>query len=220
MKVIELFAGVGGFRIGLDRVDKDYFETIWSNQFEPTTKRQHASEVYVARFGPNGHVNADIATVRTETIPDHDMLCGGFPCQDYSVARNLGQAAGLVGKKGVLWWEIERIVREKGEKAPQILFLENVDRLLISPAKQRGRDFAVILQSLADNGYIVEWRSMECLSVVGGPISWVIGKVLKLQRQLVTRNRGFLPTVFLPRLFLWQMTIRTACLKSSFSPFD
>lgn len=158
MKVIELFAGVGGFRIGLDRVDKGYFETIWSNQFEPTTKRQHASEVYVARFGPNGHVNADIATVRTETIPDHDMLCGGFPCQDYSVARNLGQAAGLVGKKGVLWWEIERIVREKGEKAPQILFLENVDRLLISPAKQRGRDFAVILQSLADNGYIVEWR--------------------------------------------------------------
>lgn len=158
MKVIELFAGVGGFRVGLNRVDENFFDTVWSNQFEPATKRQHASEVYVARFGSKGHVNADIATVKTEDIPDHDMLCGGFPCQDYSVARNLGQAAGLVGKKGVLWWEIERIVREKGERAPQILFLENVDRLLISPAMQRGRDFAVILQSLADNGYVVEWR--------------------------------------------------------------
>lgn len=158
MRVIELFAGVGGFRIGLDRAGNNFFQTIWSNQFEPTTKRQHASEVYVARFGATGHVNADIATVRTESIPDHDMLCGGFPCQDYSVARILSQAKGLEGKKGVLWWEIERIIREKGEQAPQILFLENVNRLIISPAKQRGRDFAIILQSLADLGYIVEWR--------------------------------------------------------------
>ncbi len=158
MRVIELFAGVGGFRIGLDRAGNNFFQTIWSNQFEPTTKKQHASEVYVARFGATGHVNADIATVRTESIPDHDMLCGGFPCQDYSVARILSQAKGLEGKKGVLWWEIERIIREKGEQAPQILFLENVNRLIISPAKQRGRDFAIILQSLADLGYIVEWR--------------------------------------------------------------
>lgn len=158
MRVIELFAGVGGFRIGLDRVGNNFFRTIWSNQFEPSTKRQHASDIYVARFGEAGHVNADIATVSTETIPEHDMLCGGFPCQDYSVARILSQAKGLEGKKGVLWWEIERIIREKGEHAPQILFLENVNRLIISPAKQRGRDFAIILQSLADLGYIVEWR--------------------------------------------------------------
>ena len=158
MDVIELFAGVGGFRIGLDRADDCFFNTIWSNQYEPSTKIQHASRTYTSRFGAVGHVNADIATVATDTIPDHDMLCGGFPCQDYSVARVLSEAKGLEGKKGVLWWEIERIVREKGENAPSILFLENVDRLIISPAKQRGRDFAIILQSLADLGYIVEWR--------------------------------------------------------------
>lgn len=158
MNVIELFAGVGGFRIGLDRVDNHFFRTIWSNQFEPSTKRQHASEIYVARFGSDGHVNADIATVPTDAIPDHDMLCGGFPCQDYSVARVLSQAQGIEGKKGVLWWEIERIVREKKDAAPKILLLENVDRLIISPARQRGRDFAIMLQSLADLGYIVEWR--------------------------------------------------------------
>lgn len=164
MNIIELFAGVGGFRVGFDRVNENhpneapFFNTIWSNQFEPATKTQHASQTYVARFGAEGHVNEDIAKVPTEEIPNHDLLCGGFPCQDYSVARTLSQAAGLEGKKGVLWWQIERICREKGEHAASILFLENVDRLVQSPAKQRGRDFAIILQSLADLGYIVEWR--------------------------------------------------------------
>lgn len=156
--VIELFAGVGGFRIGLDRANPEFFRTIWSNQFEPSTKIQHASRTYIARFGKEGHVNEDIAKVPTKDIPDHDMLVGGFPCQDYSVARTLSQAAGLEGKKGVLWWEIYRIVKEKGKRKPSILFLENVDRLLLSPAKQRGRDFAIILQSLSDLGYVVEWR--------------------------------------------------------------
>lgn len=157
-KVIELFAGVGGFRIGLDRVGSDFYKTIWSNQFEPSTKIQHASRTYTARFGEEGHVNMDIAKVQTEDIPNHDMLVGGFPCQDYSVARTLSQAVGLEGKKGVLWWEIHRIIKEKGVYKPQILFLENVDRLVQSPAQQRGRDFAIILQSLSDLGYIVEWR--------------------------------------------------------------
>jgi DNA (cytosine-5)-methyltransferase 1 len=157
-KVIELFAGVGGFRIGLDRVGSNFFKTIWSNQFEPSTKIQHASRTYIARFGEEGHVNEDIAKVQTKDIPTHNMLVGGFPCQDYSVARTLSQAVGLEGKKGVLWWEIHRILKEKGNEKPQILFLENVDRLVQSPAQQRGRDFAIILQSLSDLGYIVEWR--------------------------------------------------------------
>lgn len=158
IKVIELFAGVGGFRIGLDKANSIFFQTIWSNQFEPSTKIQHASRTYVARFGKEGHVNEDIAKVPTKDIPDHDMLVGGFPCQDYSVARTLSQAVGIEGKKGVLWWEIYRIIKEKGSHGPSILFLENVDRLILSPAKQRGRDFAIILQSLSDLGYIVEWR--------------------------------------------------------------
>ncbi|HRP90510.1 MAG TPA: DNA (cytosine-5-)-methyltransferase [Edaphocola sp.] len=154
LKVVELFAGVGGFRLGLE---KSRFKVIWSNQWEPSTKTQHASMVYEARFGKENHSNEDIATVPTSKIPDCDVLCGGFPCQDYSVATTLNNSKGLKGKKGVLWWSIQRILEEK-ENKPKYLFLENVDRLLKSPANQRGRDFAVMLQSLNQLGYAVEWR--------------------------------------------------------------
>lgn len=113
--------------------------------------------VYEARFGAENHSNEDITTVPTNQIPDCDVLCGGFPCQDYSVATTLNNSKGLKGKKGVLWWSIHRILEEKKNK-PKYLFLENVDRLLKSPANQRGRDFAVMLQSLNQLGYAVEWR--------------------------------------------------------------
>ena len=155
LKVVELFAGVGGFRLGLE---KSAFEVIWSNQWEPSTKKQHASMVYEARFGNKGHSNKDIALVAIDEIPDHDLLCGGFPCQDYSVATTLNNSKGLKGKKGVLWWSIHRILEEKKNKRPKYLFLENVDRLLKSPGTQRGRDFAVMLQSLNELGYAIEWR--------------------------------------------------------------
>ena len=160
LKVIELFAGVGGFRIGLEQASgkNGSFEVVWSNQWEPGSKKQHASEVYAKRFGRENHSNEDIAKVLTTKIPNHDLLVGGFPCQDYSVARTLSQAAGLKGKKGVLWWQIHRILSEKKNHKPDYLFLENVDRLLKSPAKNRGRDFAIMLASLADLGYAVEWR--------------------------------------------------------------
>ena len=157
IKVVELFAGVGGFRIGLEGAS-DAYETIWNNQWEPSTQHQDASLVYKARFGVKGHSNKDINLVPTIDIPDHDLLVGGFPCQDYSVAATLSKSGGIEGKKGVLWWQIYRILLEKGEKRPQYIFFENVDRLLNSPATQRGRDFAIILASLADLGYIVEWR--------------------------------------------------------------
>ncbi len=154
VRVVELFAGVGGFRVGLERASKA-FRVVWSNQWEPSRKKQEASDIYVARFGGQGHSNQDISTIPAKDIPDHDLLVGGFPCQDYSVARTAYQANGLQGAKGVLWWEIHRIL---GEKKPGYFFLENVDRLLKSPTKQRGRDFAVMLASLADLGYTVEWR--------------------------------------------------------------
>lgn len=157
MKVAELFAGVGGFRLGLE---KNSYEIVWSNQWEPSTKMQHASMIYEERFGKENHSNEDINEVVTrnvEEIPDHDLLVGGFPCQDYSVATTLHNSKGLKGKKGVLWWSIQSILENKKNK-PKYLFLENVDRLLKSPAKQRGRDFAVMLQSLNDLGYAVEWR--------------------------------------------------------------
>lgn len=155
LKVIELFAGVGGFRLGLENTG--HYQVVWSNQWEPSSKRQHASEVYEARFGSDNHSNADIAEVKTSEIPDAEVLVGGFPCQDYSVATTLKNSKGLIGKKGVLWWSIHRIVSEK-ENPPKYLILENVDRLLKSPSTQRGRDFAIILKSLDDLGYAIEWR--------------------------------------------------------------
>jgi DNA (cytosine-5)-methyltransferase 1 len=163
LRVIELFAGVGGFRLGLEGANKKNarYEIVWSNQWEPATKRQSASDIYIARFGKDGHSNEDIEKViehKFNEIPNHDLLVGGFPCQDYSVARTLSQAKGLIGEKGVLWWSIYTILKRKGDKAPSYIFLENVDRLLKSPAKQRGRDFAVMLASLSDLGYAVEWR--------------------------------------------------------------
>lgn len=127
---------------------------MYSNQWEPSTKAQHASDVYVANFGPEGHSNEDIAKV-TKIPSQFDLLVGGFPCQDYSVAKSANSATGLEGKKGVLWWEILRLVLEH---KPKFIFLENVDRLLKSPSNQRGRDFAVMLTTLGQAGYVVEWR--------------------------------------------------------------
>ncbi len=155
LKVIELFAGVGGFRLGLENTGN--YEVVWSNQWEPSTKAQHASMVYEARFGPENHNNDDISEVSIPEIPDADILVGGFPCQDYSVATTLQNSKGLIGKKGVLWWSIHKILSEK-KNPPKYLLLENVDRLLKSPSSQRGRDFAIMLKSLGELGYAVEWR--------------------------------------------------------------
>lgn len=169
IKVVELFAGVGGFRLGLEgwkgmspssmykeKIDSPY-EVIFSNQYEPSTKTQHATMVYEARWGKKNHSGKDINEVDLNDIPPHHLLVGGFPCQDYSVATTLKNSKGLIGKKGVLWWAIHKIL--VGQKKPtKYLLLENVDRLLISPAKNRGRDFAIILQSLNELDYCVEWR--------------------------------------------------------------
>lgn len=152
-RVVELFAGVGGFRVGLSR-STDKYDFVWANQWEPSRKVQHAFNCYTHHFGESEiHTNIDIGEVDKTTIPDHDLLVGGFPCQDYSVATV--NAEGIQGKKGVLWWSINEIVEKK---KPTYILLENVDRLMKSPAKQRGRDFGVILSCLGKQGYTVEWR--------------------------------------------------------------
>lgn len=159
---IELFAGVGGFRCGLNHVElknekvieNGNWKFLWANQWEPATKSQEAYECYKKRFG--GDVsNVDIFEVDKHDIPDHTLLVGGFPCQDYSVAQTLSNSKGIEGKKGVLWWAIEETL---SIKKPPFVLLENVDRLLLSPAKQRGRDFGMMLRSLYENGYDVQWR--------------------------------------------------------------
>lgn len=174
IRVAELFAGVGGFRLALDGYDSDThpefyrdsagpFETVWANQWEPpgSAAKQFAWRCYESRFGENSCVNDDINKVLDEyeagerCIPDFDLLVGGFPCQDYSVAKPLPKAGGIEGKKGILWWDIYRMLKLK---KPKYILLENVDRLLKSPSKQRGRDFAIILSCLNELGYSVEWR--------------------------------------------------------------
>jgi len=147
--VCELFAGVGGFRLGLERSD---WKIVFSNQWEPNKKDQHASICYVSHFGKKNHTNIDIAKVKYD-IPQHDLLVGGFPCQDYSAAAT--NAKGIKGKKGVLWWEIYHII---DKIRPPYILLENVDRLLRSPSDQRGRDFGVMLGCLNNLSYDVEWR--------------------------------------------------------------
>ena len=174
IRIAELFAGVGGFRLGLEGYSNPEhpefdmpaagpFKTIWANQWEPngTEAKQFAWRCYEDHFGAGSCVNEDINKVLDAyeageiDIPDVDMVVGGFPCQDYSVAKPLAKSGGIEGKKGVLWWDIYRFLHLK---KPQYLLLENVDRLLKSPAKQRGRDFAIMLSCLADEGYSVEWR--------------------------------------------------------------
>lgn len=161
--VVELFAGVGGFRCGLNKVsfandkvkENGNWNFVWANQWEPSTKVQDAYECYAKRFGNKDVSNLDIFEVDKNEIPDHTLLVGGFPCQDYSVASTLSKSKGIEGKKGVLWWAIEETL---AVKHPPFVLLENVDRLLISPASQRGRDFGIILRSFYENGYDVEWR--------------------------------------------------------------
>lgn len=154
--ICELFAGVGGFRVGFEKQNKEW-ETVFANQWEPSKKVQYAFECYKQHFessgGVNNYSNIDIAQVPSSQIPNHSLIVGGFPCQDYSVAST--GAKGIEGKKGVLWWEIERIIKEK---QPPFVLLENVDRLLKSPSSQRGRDFGVILSCLNKLGYYIEWR--------------------------------------------------------------
>lgn len=163
--VIELFAGVGGFRVGLNHcefkdgktIEKPNFNFVWANQWEPSTKVQDAFSCYKTHFpGTDEELsNVDISLVNKKDLPEHTLLVGGFPCQDYSVARKTHSTIGIEGKKGVLWWQINDILKAK--KPPFCLF-ENVNRLVQSPSKQRGRDFGIMLRCLYDQGYGVEWR--------------------------------------------------------------
>lgn len=170
LRTLELFAGVGGFRVGLNATQAGHgagFEVVWANQFEPSMKKQWAAEVYRARWGNSDLVNEDLfkvldddaAMARIDAL-DPEVLVGGFPCQDYSVAQPSSRSQGLSGKKGVLWWGIHRLLSHRicAGRPVKYVMLENVDRLISSPSNCKGRDFAIILASLQELGYAVEWR--------------------------------------------------------------
>lgn len=152
IRTVELFAGVGGFRLGLEAAS-ERFKIIWADQWEPSMQRQYAFECYTAHFGiGDQYICQDIRKAKVN-IPDHDLLVGGFPCQDYSVMKK--NARGINGPKGMLWWQIDDILREK---RPKYVLLENVDRIIRSPGDQCGRDFSMILRCFYEKGYAVEWR--------------------------------------------------------------
>lgn len=158
IKVVDLFAGVGGFHLGLSRASEQY-EVVWANQYEPSRKNQFAYNIYKKNFPQTLISNEDITKVNKDEIPDMDLLVAGFPCQDYSVATS--GAKGIVGKKGVLWWELRDVIKRK---EPKYLLFENVDRLLASPGvktKKTGRDFGIILRTLSDLGYGVSWKMIN-----------------------------------------------------------
>lgn len=160
MKIFSMFDGVGGFIVGLNNSDKEYFQSIYSNQYEPSKKSQDAFEVGNYRFPDMEHIGIDVADIPDEKFVEMknngvDMIVGGFPCQDYSVARSKKGELGIEGKKGVLFWQIIRAIENI---KPKYLILENVDRLLKSPSTQRGRDFAVMMAAFNQLGYSVEWR--------------------------------------------------------------
>lgn len=173
-RVIELFAGVGGFHFGLEQVNQQRqaqglpraFDVVYANQWEPKGKHQHAARVYEARFGL-APVCRDLMQVLDDSAEmaridalAPDTMMAGFPCQDYSVAKPSSKSEGIVGKKGVLWWCIHRMLQARiaTDKPIQQVLLENVDRLISSPSACPGRDFAIILSSLQSLGYGVSWQ--------------------------------------------------------------
>lgn len=222
-KVVELFAGVGGFRVGLNKVtainkngkaiENGDWDFVWANQWEPSTKAQHAFDCYTKRFG-NDCSNLDISLVDKNNIPNHSLLVGGFPCQDYSVARSLSKEKGIEGKKGVLFWEIAKVLEAK--KTPFFL-LENVDRLLKSPSTQRGRDFGIMLRTLYDLGYNIEWRIINAADY-GAPqrrrrifiFGWL--KSTKYNQSLLSiSNLDLITTGFFSSIFPVQPLTEPAC---------
>ncbi len=176
LKVLELFAGVGGFRLGLEGYkggksstsnynvpldNKIPYQIMYSNQWEPSSKIQHANNVYVSRFGSTGHFSHNIELLKSRDIEKKcDLLVGGFPCPDFSVGSLLKYSKGLDGKKGELWFQITRLLKElqKAKRKPDYLLFENVDRMLKSPASDPGKDFDSILHSLNELKYNVEWK--------------------------------------------------------------
>lgn len=163
-KVFSMFDGVGGFIVSLNNANKylntNFYEVTHSNQYEPSRKSQDAYQVGKYNFPNIKHNNQDITNISNEYFDELkannvNMIVGGFPCQDYSVARSKKHELGIEGKKGVLFWEIIRAVEHID---PDYLILENVDRLLKAPSKQRGRDFAVMLAAFNQLNYSVEWR--------------------------------------------------------------
>ena len=157
LNIYEMFAGVGGFRVGFERGDAEFFRTVLANQWEPGKKNQFAYDCYAGNFPDSLTLNKDVHDISKEFYQGQsiDLVVGGHPCQSFSVAATASTGTGLDSDKGELYWEVARALEQT--KAPYFL-IENVDRMLKSPTKQRGRDFRIMLEEYNRLGYVVEWR--------------------------------------------------------------
>jgi len=142
VKVVSLFSGIGGFEKGMLQANPDT-EIVFASEND-----KYARQIYTKQFGGE-HLHGDITKINEADVPNHDILCGGFPCQDVSIA---GKRTGLCGARSGLFFEIIRILREK---QPNLVFLENVAGLL---SCNRGWDFAKVLIELEKVGYDCEWQ--------------------------------------------------------------
>lgn len=145
MKAVELFAGIGGFRIACDRLGID---TVWANDIDGL-----AAQVYKNNFKKGIFKEGDI-TENIPSIPDHDLLTAGFPCQPFSSA---GKKLGTEDIRGTLF---EKIVQVLILKKPKYFVLENVKRLL---SMDNGEHFSTILEALSKIGYLIEWRLLNSI---------------------------------------------------------
>jgi len=178
IRYADIFGGVGGFRLGIERATNDKFNTRTFNKDERIKSNTPSSngergrtysnsikskcvfycdndkytvQTYNKNFNEN-YEATDIRTIKTSDIPNIDMLCGGFPCQAFSIA---GKRRGFNDTRGTLFFEIARIVKAK---RPKIIFLENVKGLL---NHEKGKTFRVIIQTISELGYDVQWMVLN-----------------------------------------------------------
>jgi DNA (cytosine-5)-methyltransferase 1 len=150
IRFIDLFCGIGGFRHGLEKANQDgqqqqgVYTCVWANDID-----KYACQIYRRQWNDRTLYEGDIKTVDADSIPEHDLLCAGFPCQDFSVA---GKRAGIEGTRGSLFFEICRILRAK---RPSYVFLENVRGLF---SADDAETFGVILSALDELGYDCQWQ--------------------------------------------------------------
>jgi len=159
LKVLDLFSGIGGFSLGLERTGG--FEAVAFCEIEEFPRR------VLAKHWPKVPCYNDVRTLNSERLTQDgitgiDVISGGFPCQDLSVA---GKLAGLKGKRSGLWSEIARLV---SELRPRYVIVENVANLLSGPSEQPGGWFGRVLGDLAELGYDAEWENIPA-SALGAP---------------------------------------------------
>ena len=143
MKFFDLFAGIGGFRVGLEAHGH---ECVGSCEID-----KYARKIYGKNFGHEPRFK-DVREIETKDLPEFDILCAGFPCQSFSI---VGNRKGFEDKRGNLFFEIIRLAKEK---RPSILLLENVKGLL---SHEKGETFRIMLQTLDECGYDVSWQLLN-----------------------------------------------------------